>query len=233
MSGSSPEELDLTASGQQPLATSDSRLLDAAETLVTLHSRGHAGSRSASRSVQETKAKTVYLAPHQSSYKMAPQPPTASANSMGPPPPPGPASNNVTFLLINQNQSSNLMKPPMDPPPRRGRGRGRGRGSSVSSGESGRGRGRGRGRGANKPPPPTPVKWNEEMETSQDEAELNEVAEPKDAVKEDTTFMVGNMELKDTIFDDILNKKKLELLMDPEIVSVLNRQQKNLRNHRK
>ena len=238
MSGSSPEKLDLTASGQQPLPTSDSRLLDAAETLVTLHSRG-AGSRSRSVAAQESsKAKTVYLAPHQQeeAYKMAPQPPT-SANSMGPPPPPGPASNNVTFLLINQNStSSNLMKPPMDPPPRRGRGRGRGRGSSVSSGESSRGRGGGRGRGAHKPPPtPPPVKWNEEMETSQDEADMNDVGEMKDVPKEDTTFMVGNLELKDSIFDDILNKKKLELLMDPEIVSVLNRQQKTLRNggHRK
>ena len=240
MSGSSAKELDLTASGQQPLPTSDSRLLDAAETLVTLHSRG-AGSRSrVAAQESQSKAKTVYLAPHQQqkeAYKMAPQPPT-SANSMGPPPPPGPASNNVTFLLINQNStSSNLMKPPMDPPPRRGRGRGRGRGSSVSSGESSRGRGRGRGRGAHKPPPtPPPVnKWNEEMETSQEEAEMNDVGEMKDLPKEDTTFMVGNLELKDSIFDDILNKKKLELLMDPEIVSVLNRQQKSLRNggHRK
>merc|ERR1712241_1199365 len=114
--------------------------------------------------------------------------------------------------------SSNLMKPPMDPPPSRGRGRGR-------------------GRGAHKPPPtPPPVnKWNEEMETSQEEAEMNDVGEMKDPPIEDTTFMVGNLELKDSIFDDILNKKKLELLMDPEIVSVLNRQQKTLRNggHRK
>ena len=72
------------------------------------------------------------------------------------------------------------------------------------------------------------------MEASQDDVEMNEVGEVKEIVKEDTTFMVGNLELKDTIFDDILNKKKLELLMDPEIVSVLNRQQKTLRNgHRK
>ena len=235
MSGLSSEELDLTASSQQPLAaTSDSRLLDAAETLVTLHSRG-AGSRSRAAAQDSSKSKTVYLTQHQQPYKMAPQPPTSvSPSNMGPPPPPGPSSNNVTFLLINQNNPTNLMKPPMDPPPRRGRGRGRGRGSSVASGESGRGRGRGRGRGAHKPPPPPPVKWSEEMEASQDDVEMNEVGEVKEIVKEDTTFMVGNLELKDTIFDDILNKKKLELLMDPEIVSVLNRQQKTLRNgHRK
>ena len=91
---------------------------------------------------------------------MAPQPPTSSGQtSMGPPPPPPPAttSNNVTFVLINQTPSqTNLMRPPIEPPPRRGRGRGRGRGGGGSGGGStspsessgGRGRGRGRGRGA-------------------------------------------------------------------------------------
>ena len=88
---------------------------------------------------------------------MAPQPPTSSGQtSMGPPPPPPPAaSNNVTFVLINQSPSqTNLMRPPVEPPPRRGRGRGRGRGGSTSPSESGRGRGRGRGRGTSRPQPP-------------------------------------------------------------------------------
>ena len=113
------------------------------------------------------KPRSVYLTPHQQeSYKMAPQPPTSSGQtSMGPPPPPPPAttSNNVTFVLINQTPSqTNLMRPPIEPPPRRGRGRGRGRGGGGSGGGStspsessgGRGRGRGRGRGAARIQPP-------------------------------------------------------------------------------
>ena len=82
-------------------ATSDSRLLDAAETLVTLQSRG--GSRG--RSAEEAKSRSVYLTPQPQSYKMPPQPPTSSGTnptSMGPPPPPPPSSNNVTFVLIDQ-----------------------------------------------------------------------------------------------------------------------------------
>ena len=75
--------------------------------------------------------------------------------------------------------------------------------------------------------------------------------------KEDTTFMVGqlgnkfsclftffsyllvlpifvyisNLELKDSIFDDLLNKKKLELLMDPEVMSIFANHQKMVRGN--
>ena len=99
MSGSLPNSNYNFNAGQPPVAssTSDSRLLDAAETLVTLQSRGAGGSSEASQSKNtnfESK-RAVYLP-----YKMSPQPPTSS-NAMGPPPPPPP--NNVTFVLINQN----------------------------------------------------------------------------------------------------------------------------------
>jgi len=49
--------------------------------------------------------------------------------------------------------------------------------------------------------------------------------------KEDTTFMVGQLELKDSIFDDLLNKKKLELLMDPEVMSIFANHQKMVRGN--
>ena len=57
---------------------------------------------------------------------MPPQPPiSATASTMGPPPPPGLPQSGVTYVVINQS-TSNLMKPPTEPPPKRGRGRGRG-----------------------------------------------------------------------------------------------------------
>lgn len=213
----------------QPVSTSDSRLLDAAETLVTLQSRG--GSSGASD--KSSAGRSVYLTPHK---VMAPQPPTSSSTAsstvMGPPPAPPPTQNNVTFVLINQNPpGQNLMRPPIDPPPRRGRGRGRGRGASGSvSLESGssRGRGRGRGRGASSrgqhAVQAAAVINSVENEVDHGASEDIEMMDGdlgivKEEVKEET-FMVGDMELKDSIFDEILNKKKLELLMDPEVLSI-------------
>ena len=39
------------------------------------------------------------------------------------------------------------------------------------------------------------------------------------------------LELKDSIFDDLLNKKKLELLMDPEVMSIFANHQKMVRGN--
>jgi hypothetical protein len=231
--------------GQPPLAaTSDSRLLDAAETLVTLQSvSARSGSR---RSETASKSRAVYLTPHQQTgYKMSPQPPTSlvssggpSPTSMGPPPPP---NSNVTFVLIDQIQSppsppTTLMRPPTELPPRRGRGRGRGRGSAVSEprGGGGGGRGRGRGRGGSKSPvssvQQSEVEIEADLNISQEDAEMNEAGEIKEAPKEDATFMVGNLELKESIFDNVLNKRKLELMMDPEVLAILSGQQKQLKS---
>jgi len=237
MSGLSPSDFNYPSAGQQAIPTSDSRLLDAAETLVTLQSRGGGRGRHSAISEESTpgKSRSVYLTPHQQeSYKMAPQPPTSSGQtSMGPPPPPPPqaASNNVTFVLINQTPSqTNLMMPPVEPPPRRGRGRGRGRGGSTSPSESGRGRGRGRGRGAARiqtPPMERIDQQDIDMGPSQEDIDM---IEPAVEVPEET-FMVGDMELKDSIFNDILNKKKLELMMDPEIIALFSKHQKSLQQN--
>lgn len=234
MSGYSRSDFSFS-SAIQPVSTSDSRLLDAAETLVTLQSRGGSSASSGPGNEKSSSGRSIYLTPHSGHKVMPPQPPTSSATSstvMGPPPVPPPSQNNVTFVLINQSPSQqNLMRPPVDPPPRRGRGRGRGRGSSSSSNmESGntRGRGRGRGRGASSrgghhtPTIPAPVNVEHEVDHgSSDDIEMidADMALTKEEVKEET-FMVGDMELKDSIFDDILNKKKSELLMDPEILSI-------------
>jgi len=240
MSGLPPSEFNYPSAGQGSVPTSDSRLLDAAETLVTLQSRGGGRGRHPASSEETTsgKPRSVYLTPHQQeSYKMAPQPPTSSGQtSMGPPPPPPPAaSNNVTFVLINQTPSqTNLMRPPIDPPPRRGRGRGRGRGGgSTSPSESGRGRGRGRGRGAARiqPPPIERIEQQDfDMGSSQDDVEMIEPTNDVQVPIKEETFMVGDMELKDSIFNDILNKKKLELMMDPEIIALFSKHQKTLQN---
>ena len=44
--------------------------------------------------------------------------------------------------------------------------------------------------------------------------------------KKRSTFQVGNMTLTNAIFDEVLNARKLELLMDPEVVQVLEAYQK-------
>ena len=54
-------------------------------------------------------------------------------------------------------------------------------------------------------------------------------ADVKDVVLKEETFMVGDMELKDSIFDDVLNKKKMELMMDPEIIALFSKHQKSLK----
>jgi len=244
MSGLPPSEFNYPSAGQQSsIPTSDSRLLDAAETLVTLQSRGGGRGRHSAISEESSpgKSRSVYLTPHQQdSYKMAPQPPTSSGQtSMGPPPPPPPqaaASNNVTFVLINQPPSqTNLMRPPVEPPPRRGRGRGRGRGGSTSPSEStGRGRGRGRGRGTARVQPPPIERIDQQdvdMGPSQDDVDMIEPTNDIQVPVKEETFMVGDMELKDSIFNDILNKKKLELMMDPEIIALFSKHQKTLQQN--
>lgn len=242
MSGPSSSDYNFAAAVHQPpIPTSDSRLLDAAETLVTLQSRGNSRSRSSVSPEDPAKSRSVYLTPHQQqAYKMAPQPPTSvgtSPTSMGPPPPPPPSSGDVTFLLINQDnsQQTHLMRPPVDPPPRRGRGRGRGRGSSSSLSESsGRGRGRGRGRGASKVQSHPIEHSPDPMESNQDDVEMMLVDAAandlnKDVFVKEETFMVGDMELKDSIFDEVLNKKKMELMMDPEIIALFANHQRSLK----
>ena len=68
-------------------------------------------------------------------------------------------------------------------------------------------------------------------ETTQDDVEMTETEIGKETMpKEDTTFMVGNLELKDSIFDDLLNRKKLELMMDPEVMSLFANHQKMIRS---
>ena len=93
-------------------------------------------------------------------------------------------------------------------------------------------------------------------ETTQDsDVEMTDTELGKEMLpKEDTTFMVGQLgntkseffsfslilyfvyistylELKDSIFDDLLNKKKLELLMDPEVMSIFANHQKMVRGN--
>ena len=126
-----------------------------------------------------------------------------------------------------------------------------GRGSSACTESRGRGRGRGRGAAASRAaiPPPSPI-INDALEAEQvnivcflktiifmfkncfqDDIEMMDSDMGKESLpKEDTTFMVGNLELKDSIFDDLLNRKKLELLMDPELMSLFANHQKTLRS---
>lgn len=246
MSGHSPSEYKAsTASNQQPASgglptSADSRLLDAAETLVTLQSvssRGQAGVRTRGGNLNASgseKSRAVYLTPHSPlsrPSRMAPQPPI-SATSSAMAPPTMPAQSGVTYVVINQGASNNSMKPPTEPPPKRGRGRGRGRGSSACTESRGRGRGRGRGAAASRAaiPPPSPI-INDALEAEQEDIEMMDSDMGKESLpKEDTTFMVGNLELKDSIFDDLLNRKKLELLMDPEVMSLFANHQKTLRS---
>ncbi len=42
----------------------------------------------------------------------------------------------------------------------------------------------------------------------------------------ETTFQVGDMTVKDSIFDDILSKHKLELMTDPDVLALLASQQR-------
>lgn len=234
---SSTEYKTSKASNQQPSGghstSADSRLLDAAETLVTLQSVSSRGqgvrTRGGSLNSGGEKSRAVYLTPHSTlprSDRMAPQPPiSATTSAMGPPPPP--AQSGVTYVVINQSSNSS-MKPPSEPVPKRGRGRGRGRGSSTCAEPRGRGRGRGRGAASRASIPPPPV-INDALE-EQDDIEMTDSELGKEMPKEDTTFMVGNFELKDSIFDDLLNRKKLELIMDPEVMSIFANHQKNIRN---
>ena len=68
------------------------------------------------------------------------------------------------------------------------------------------------------------------MGSSQDDVEMIEPTNDVQVPIKEETFMVGDMELKDSIFNDILNKKKLELMMDPEIIALFSKHQKTLQN---
>jgi len=64
---------------------------------------------------------------------------------------------------------------------------------------------------------------------SDDVEMIEQISDVQVPVKEET-FMVGDMELRDSIFNDVLNKKKLELMMDPEIIALFSKHQKTLQN---
>lgn len=138
------------------------------------------------------------------------------------------------------------MKPPSQPPPSR-RGRGKRGGGAVppmspmsgtppSPSPSGRGRGRGRGRGSKAGGAPSGhVAPASTVATSsldcddQDDAEMNDgegltsqaEEEEKRRRKNGTTFQVGNLAVRNDIFDELLNERKLELLLDPEVMAIL------------
>ena len=47
----------------------------------------------------------------------------------------------------------------------------------------------------------------------------------------ESTFMVGNLKVKNSIFDDLLNERKIELFNDPEVMALLSsvmQQSKNI-----
>ena len=66
------------------------------------------------------------------------------------------------------------------------------------------------------------------MGPSQDVVDIIETTNDIQVPVKEETFMVGDMELKDSIFNEILNKKKLELMTDPEIISLFSKHQKTL-----
>ena len=53
--------------------------------------------------------------------------------------------------------------------------------------------------------------------------------DPKD--KADSTFLVGNLQVKNSIFDDLLNERKLELFNDPEVMSLLSSVMQQSKKH--
>ena len=69
------------------------------------------------------------------------------------------------------------------------------------------------------------------MGPSQDVVDMIETTNDIQVPVKEETFMVGDMELKDSIFNEILNKKKLELMTDPEIISLFSKHQKTLQQN--
>ena len=49
--------------------------------------------------------------------------------------------------------------------------------------------------------------------------------------KADSTFLVGNLQVKNSIFDDLLNERKLELFNDPEVMSLLSSVMQQSKKH--
>ena len=49
--------------------------------------------------------------------------------------------------------------------------------------------------------------------------------------KADSTFMVGNLKVKNSIFDDLLNERKLELFNDPEVMALLSSVMQQSKQH--
>ena len=47
----------------------------------------------------------------------------------------------------------------------------------------------------------------------------------------DSTFMVGNLKVKNSIFDDLLNERKLELFNDPEVMALLSSVMQQSKQH--
>lgn len=151
--------------------------------------------------------------------------------------------------ILQAHSDQGTMQPPSQPPPSR-RGRGSKRGTvtshSVSTvvgppsapSPSGRGRGRGRGRGSKSSAQTgaatvqsTVVNPMNMFESDDPEdAEMMEGGEgltsqaeeeEKRRRKNGTTFQVGSLAVRNDIFDELLNERKLELLLDPEIMAVL------------
>lgn len=104
-----------------------------------------------------------------------------------------------------------------EPTSNRGRGRGRGRGTAT------------RGACSNQLVSSSASQF-QDQDLDPDDDPLGEIDANKEAImKEDTTFMVGNhLELKDSIFDEILNRKKIELLTDPEIMNLFAKQHQKM-----
>ena len=47
----------------------------------------------------------------------------------------------------------------------------------------------------------------------------------------DSTFMVGNLKVQNSIFDDLLNERKLELFNDPEVMALLSSVMQQSKQH--
>lgn len=139
----------------------------------------------------------------------------SSPRLMGPPPTPP--------RFEGTSPSAEMMRPPPNPPPsRRARGRGRGS-SSAERGSGGRGRGRGRGRGAkvNNSTPPIvemaePTGENGDTSEGAYSLQASSVEVPKD-----DTFQVGDMTVKNSLLDELLNARKIELFHDPDIQALI------------
>ena len=60
---------------------------------------------------------------------------------------------------------------------------------------------------------------NNDKETYNEYMNGDESAAANDAAE--STFMVGNLKVKNSMFDDLLNERKIELFSDPEVMSLL------------